>query len=955
MGVFLLGLSACWIGAGSVGLLAGAFRHVLIALVLVAMGILAWPGRIVPSKAASSPNPSGWPIPGEKLAQAAGILVLVILFAADSLPVLNLLAVVLALAGLASLQQDRLRNLLTCLALAALVFAVHRLAVFTIPLYWRLADWIGRLLGWLGGRFGGQPLEVGAIFGGVDFLVLSFAWLLIWRRRTGPFGWKGTLGLAIALFLGHLLYLAGLSWTPILRDNLPPPPPRPEYHVYLPPPWSWSEALKSLLPWNFPWVGLAIYLTVLGLAARWIGWPKSLPLGEDETSAEYSLSSSAPVARKTPSPGTVWKEIALEAGPVVLVLLWGGLMFFWGTPGNLAGKKLLAYTPNPQDWTRPLPDRYARSEMGRFGMLPELVASLGGQWSYTTRLAEKDLQQTDVVLLLGNIGPFPREVANSLQQYVEGGGSLFVACSGGTSAILSGSEQISLPELLAEWGIKFRYETGVPVWGDWAEGLLLVSHPAVFPLAQARHPLQKSLVGWDRPGSLELHWPASPLLVGLWGYGDPGREAAQSDFLPRYDPGERLGDVVLAAETRLGLGRVVVLASPECLQTENLPISYLFVGRLLGYLAHRGASSADWWRQIVGLFCGGLMLVLLACRPRYTVLAVTAAVLGGMILVGWQQTSRAGRVLLQPPGGGRTAPTASGVGNISDAAPNGAASSPEREGVALLAPKGLPLAYIDASHMEAYSLRPWHPDGLGRLFISLMQAGYLPLLAPDAKPDRLQTAAVWLSIGPARRFSGSEQSAIQEHVQNGGNFIAMAGAEDAEALRPLLDAWRVRIPRSPVGPGETEPEAEPIGLSPGPGESPDNYGRLRTYYLNAKHYGRGDYMLAVTLYAPWPVEAETEDADVLVRGYEDTPIVIHRHIGGGGVVVIGDTYFATNKNFDETAGSPTAGMIENAHFWRWMLSRVRGREEWIPPDPKQWQTLVPPEEMTSEPMPPEAP
>jgi len=71
--------------------------------------------------------------------------------------------------------------------------------------------------------------------------------------------------------------------------------------------------------------------------------------------------------------------------------------------------------------------------------------------------------------------------------------------------------------------------------------------------------------------------------------------------------------------------------------------------------------------------------------------------------------------------------------------------------------------------------------------------------------------------------------------------------------------------------------------------------------------------------------------------------------------VIGDTYFATNKNFDETAGSPTAGMIENAHFWRWMLSRVRGREEWIPPDPKQWQTLVPPEEMTSEPMPPEAP
>ena len=278
-------------------------------------------------------------------------------------------------------------------------------------------------------------------------------------------------------------------------------------------------------------------------------------------------------------------------------------------------------------------------------------------------------------------------------------------------------------------------------------------------------------------------------------------------------------------------------------------------------------------------------------------------------------------------------------------------------------PKGLPLAYIDASHLEAYSLRPWHPDGLGRLFLSLMQAGYLPLLATDMKPDRLQTAAVWISIAPARSFSGSEQSALQEYVQNGGIFIAMAGAEDAEPLRPLLAAWGLWIPRSPVGPGQTEPEAEPVGQSPGPGEHPDNYGRLRTYYLNAKDYGRGEYMLAVTLYAPWPVQTdppETDasvtskpaaaigEADVLVRGYNDVPIVIHRQVGGGSVVLIGDTYFAANKNFDETDGQPTAGMIENAHFWRWMLSRVSRQQEWIPPDPKQWQSLLPPEEVLPE-------
>ena len=1014
VGLIFLGLSACWVAAGSVALLASPLRHALLALLLGGLVVWVWPGRWVwiighpsgqnpgkPGSVRSTPparpaffqeeqdsaQPPKVPITPERLAQAGTVLVGVILFGADSHPVVNLLAVVLAMAGLASLHQDRLKKILTSLALAGLVLAAHRLGVLSVPLYWHLVNRIGSLLGWIGGSLAGQPLEVGETFGGVDFLVLSFAWGLLWGKRAGSWSWKLALGVCMALLGGHLLYLGGLSWAPILRDKLPPPPPRPEFHVYLPPPWSWSDALKTLLPWGFPWVGMAIHLIILGLAARWIGWSICYPQLEGEGAKEPA--SSFPSKEGNYFPQSPLKEIALEAGPVLLAILWGFIMFFWGVPGNLAGKKILAYTPRPEEWSWPRADRYARSEMGRFGMLPELVARLGGRWTPSTQLAKEDLAQADVVLLLGDVGPFPQAVADCLQEYVKHGGSVLVASSGAKNADVSGSGQIFLQELLADWGINFRYETGVPVWGDWADGLLLGSHPALLPLAQAHHLLRKSLVGWERAGSLEVYPPASPLLVGCWGYGDPGREAVQADFLPRYDAGERLGDVVLAAETRLGSGRVVVLASPECLQTGNLPISYVFVGRLLGYLAHRGGSPADLWRQIVGLVCGGLMVVLLAYRPHCPALTVTAAVVGLMLLAGWWRTTEVGRVVPQPTVGSPITPAASWPTPVSRTGPPGAAFSPgvahasPRGGVSsedtssqgarlgtepvekplANAPKGLPLAYIDASHMEAYSLRPWHPDGLGRLFLSLMQAGYLPLLAPDMKPDRLRTASVWISIAPARSFSRSEQAAFQEYVQNGGIFIAMAGAEDAEALRPLLQQWGLWIPRSPVGPGQTEPEAEPVGQSPGPEDHPDNYGRLRTYYLNAKDYGRGDYMLAVTLYAPWPVQTDTPEmdapftsksaapigeAEVLVRGYHDVPIVIHRRIGGGSVVLIGDTYFATNKNFDETDGQPTAGMIENAHFWRWMLSRVSGPQEWIPPDPKQWQNQLPPEELLPE-------
>lgn len=946
--ILVLGLSACWVAAGSVGLLAAEFRHALMALLLMGLGGLAWPaGRI---RIFPSPQPPCWPSPSlpirpQKIFQTLLLLGAILLFGADSYPVLNLLCVVLVAAGLASLHQQRLRCLLTSLAWAGLVFGVHRLAVLSIPTYWHLTDRIGAFLGKVAGKLGGYPLEVGANFAGVDFLVLSFVWCLIWGTQTGQFKAPLIGGLVITIMGGHLLYLLGLAYSPILREKLPPPPPRPQFHVYLPPGWSWSEAVKTFLPWGVPWIGMALHLSILGLAARWIGWGHTHLPGEETEQGEAPFS--GPPKRGIQPLHSPWKEILLEAGPVGLALGLGTICSFWGGTSSLAGKSLLAYVSNPNDWEKPSPQHYSRSDFGRFGLLPELVLSLGGRWHYTSQLAERELAQADLVLLVGNLSTLSGGLVHRLEEYVRSGGALLVAWEGATGGDYAFSEN-ALKHLLAQWGVKLQYETAVPVWGDWAGATLPLSHPVGLPLVHSGTFSERALLGWERSATLALQWPASPVLVGLGGYADPGREAAHLDFLPQYDPGERLGDVVLAAETPVGSGRVGVLGSADCFLSENLPSSYLFIGQLLGFLAHRAGSPVDGWRQVLGLGAGLGIVILLAYRPRCTLVGVTAGVLGAGILAGWWQTSQAARLLPQPLSTTRAIPSAS------DTAPSlgslEVANSAERNRASVGAPKRLPLAYIDASHMEAYSLHPWHPDGLGRLFFSLMQAGYFPLLAPDMKPDRLQTAAVWLSIAPARSFSRSEQRALQEYVQNGGIFIAMAGAEDAEPLRPLLARWGLQIPRSPVAPGQTEPEAEPVGQSPGPGEHPDNYGQLRTYYLNAQDYGRGDYLIAVTLYAPWPVQSVASEgdfpvgeADVLVRGYEDVPIVVHRRVGSGSVVVIGDTYFATNKNFDETGGQPTARMIENAHFWRWMLSRVGWQQEWIPPDPQQWLPLVPPE------------
>jgi hypothetical protein len=40
-----------------------------------------------------------------------------------------------------------------------------------------------------------------------------------------------------------------------------------------------------------------------------------------------------------------------------------------------------------------------------------------------------------------------------------------------------------------------------------------------------------------------------------------------------------------------------------------------------------------------------------------------------------------------------------------------------------------------------------------------------------------------------------------------------------------------------------------------------------------------------------------------------------------------------NKNLEYVGGEPFDGRYENAHFWRWLISRLTPGPEWVPPEP----------------------
>ena len=96
-------------------------------------------------------------------------------------------------------------------------------------------------------------------------------------------------------------------------------------------------------------------------------------------------------------------------------------------------------------------------------------------------------------------------------------------------------------------------------------------------------------------------------------------------------------------------------------------------------------------------------------------------------------------------------------------------------------------------------------------------------------------------------------------------------------------------------------------------------------------FGKSSDKRYVQFYAGWPLECVAPSQQEWVawsNGQNGRPIVVSHSEQGGAVVVIADTYFASNENLETAENS----VPDNIHFWRWLLSRVvAGQKPWNPP------------------------
>ncbi len=672
----------------------------------------------------------------------------------------------------------------------------------------------------------------------------------------------------------HAAYLVALAFTQQITDLLPPVALPMYDNPYIPPNFCWSTILRQLLPWNLPAVGALVHAAIALMILRWTPW---------------SISPGAPPAdrSKWPSPRV---QVVIAVVPLLLAIVLPLVGSLRTAASTLEGKRLLANQQDDIDYLVAQHDSYGQQSAGMFGLLPCLTQSLGGSFQTSAALTDEELQQADVLLLLHPNQAISQQ-RERIWRYVREGGSVLLVTSGFSPE--SGLENYC-NELLRDTAITVSQDAAISETRDWQEAFAVASH-SILTTTDAHAAGSLSDLG----ASLRIAWGARPLVAGRWGWSAP-QQGATWDESHSLESGARLGDLVLAAEQRMGQGKLVVLGSDASLINEGLVKGYPFVGNLLAYLAHRNPGPQATWRQMLGLLCCLALSFLLLRNPDAKQLIAVSMVFSIFLAACQAIGFQAARVV-----------------------PDG-----QRIEQATDRPLGNRLAYIDQSHLEAYGLDDWGFDSLNGLSLNLMRNGYVPLMLPAFTSERLEKAGTFISIAPARRFSRAERVTMKEFVERGGVYVCMVGAEQAAASNVLLADFGMRVPVSPV-------PTDADGLEPEP------FGRTRALYLKVETPETQDsYEVGVRLHAAWPVEPLDDTIRVLAYGHNqlrvvdsdtELPVIVRRKFGSGTVVLIGDTGFAMNRNLEYIGGEALAGGYENADFWRWLWTDIAEQPEWIPP------------------------
>lgn len=420
-------------------------------------------------------------------------------------------------------------------------------------------------------------------------------------------------------------------------------------------------------------------------------------------------------------------------------------------------------------FTKPDYTRFGESAGGMFGMLPEYARLFGCKAEVVKDVPAtldpgKTLVLTNLDLDLG------ADTRQRIWDFVARGGKLWVMgdhtfikddkTPAADGSIKKGINHLN--EMLAPTHISFNNDSAQFFPQGWFHSYRFLQGT---PFAALRDNAE------NRPGilvgaSLELGVPAQPLVLGRFGYSDLGPDTPQGDrgYLGdfKYQPRERLGDLVLVAGERHGLGKVLVFGDTSSFFNNNLARSFELLRASLGWL---GESDAWLFPASIAGRClaAALVLGLAVLAFLWRALPVGAAALCGAGVV-------------------------AALGHGSGGLPAYDVEFSREH-----------LALIDFSHQPNASKHSAMDTGLHGVSINLLRHGLMPIDLNDWDPASLDLARYVILNAPRRPITGGERRDLMRFMERGGVVILGCGYLDAEGSRGLLEPLGCRIGNVPLG------------------------------------------------------------------------------------------------------------------------------------------------------------
>jgi hypothetical protein len=429
------------------------------------------------------------------------------------------------------------------------------------------------------------------------------------------------------------------------------------------------------------------------------------------------------------------------------------------SPGQAAGvaSKIVFFDEGQLDWEVPVFGRYGGRRGGMFGVLHQYLRARGHAVAIAG-ITPEALVDAHTLVLINLHRTLTAAEHDRVWSFVDRGGSLLILGDH------TGREHIRIPcnHLLTPVNIRFNYDSALSLTPKWVDALAIRPHPIT------RHGRDENDLQIWIGASLSIAYPARPIVIGRHAFSDGGNDnAATRGFLGdmHYTPGERLGDIVLVAESRYGRGKVLVFGDTSSFQNSTLVLSAPFVDDVFDWLGPGG------WQGIYPHDC--LILAIMVLGAAAWVAAGT-----GM--------SR------------RRAPLLVAAGALVGMSLS-LADTHHRIPVDRVDTR---LAYIDRSHLARFDLDLWGEDnGFGGLAYNLIRNGYLPQALKTLDTRRLQQTGLLVLIAPAQPVSPMDIAAIDGWVQQGGRLLLTVGWEEKDACQALMDRFGLAIRNTPLGRG----------------------------------------------------------------------------------------------------------------------------------------------------------